>query len=187
MPVGVDAEQIAAFTRSVMASAPFLILLARTPQPSRGEHVLGSPTRRAILDLVDEDPGRTLGEIRSRLAIGWGNCYHHVFKLERAGLVKTSRIGRRLLILPAGPDPDNAIARARAMLMGTTARSVCDDIAAHPGTEVSDITRRTSLSKRAVYYHVRQLQACGLVVSRSPTRQFALHVTSLFERAHRPG
>lgn len=157
-----------------------LVLLGRTPQPVTGEHILASPVRRAILEAVARSPGITLGELRAGVKLGWGNAYHHLLRLERARLIRTQRVGRRLVIFPA--DFDARAAAVRAVLRGAASRAIADDIAAHPGTDVTDVATRTGLSRRAVYYHVQQLTTLGVVTSRSGARQFALHVTSLYDR-----
>lgn len=123
-----------------------------------------------------------MGELRAQVELGWGNAYHHLRKLERAGLIRTRRIGRRFVIVPRSGVVDEMEVHARAILRGGTALRVCSDIANHPGTDVTHIATRLDETTRAVYYHVGRLTGCGLVVSKSPARQFALHVTPLFER-----
>lgn len=167
---------------SLSQSAPLVVLLARARQPDTGAHILGSPIRREILAAVLERPGLTLGELRSKVRLGWGNAYHHLAKLQRAGLVQMERYGRRLVVFPAAEPLDAMAAPALAILRGQTARAICDDIARHAPTDVSSIATRTGRSPRAVYYHVRQLIAVGLVESRSLVRQFSLYPSALHAR-----
>lgn len=175
-----DVERILALARQ--ACAPVLFLLARPRQPPTGEHILGLPVRRKMFEVIRQKPGLTLGELRERVRLGWGNGYHHLKKLERAGLIRTTRIGRRLVITPVNGEMDEREAKARAHLKGQAAAAICGDISRHPGTDAASIAARTGQTVRSVYYHVKPLTALGLVVSRSRTRQFALHTTPLYER-----
>ncbi|MEA3199581.1 MAG: Helix-turn-helix domain [Thermoplasmata archaeon] len=167
--------------------APFppgspIFLLARKPWPDKGEHVLAHPLRRAILRVVTHQPGVTLGELLRLVPMGWGNAYHHLGMLERAGLVKRVRVGRRVVVVSQAATMDEMEARARAYLHGSTAAAVCRDVFLHPGTSVVDVASRTGHTVRTVYYHVRLATSVGLLVSRSPTRQFALHALPLYAR-----
>lgn len=153
----------------------FTVFLARTRQPDSGEHVLGHPTRRAMYEDILARPGVTLGDLRKRVHLGWGNAYHHLRKLERAGLVRSERLGRRLVVSPSGREYDRQRAVAVAYLKGAAAFAICLDIMEHAGTSVVAIAERQRLSVRSVYYHVERLAQLGLVASRSSTRQFALH------------
>jgi predicted transcriptional regulator len=182
---GFDAERALAIARQAFSSTSFLVLLARTPQPDTGEHVLAHPLRRAILDAANRKPGLTMGELRELVPLGWGNGYHHLRKLERAGLIKKERQGRRLVITPISAAMDAAEVKARAYLKAEAAAAICADVLAHPGADVAAIADRTGLTGRSIYYHVKSLTVLGLVVSRSRTRQFALHATPLYERVQR--
>src|SRR5438067_13789875 len=100
---GFDFKRYLALARQALSSGPFLVLLARKRQPDTGSHVLAHPLRRAILDVVKASRvGMTMGELRQVVRLGWGNAYHHLHKLERAGLIRMQRIGRRLVITAAG-------------------------------------------------------------------------------------
>lgn len=180
---GFDLDQALATAERALASNPFLLLLARKPQPDTGDHVLAHPLRRAILDAIDQRPGLTMGELRKRVRLGWGNGYHHLRKLERAGLIRKERRGRRLVLTPKGVEMDAAEVEARAFLKADAAAAICADVHRHPGTDVASIVARTGLTERSVYYYVKRLTELGLLVSRSRTRQFALHATGLWEKA----
>jgi len=59
---------------------------------------LSNPMRRRILVLLWENPGVSLRQLAKRLGIGMGNLSGHLLILERVGLIKEVRKGRRLEI-----------------------------------------------------------------------------------------
>jgi uncharacterized protein YndB with AHSA1/START domain/DNA-binding transcriptional ArsR family regulator len=58
---------------------------------------LADPTRRAILDLLFEQEGRSLGELERHFAITRFGVMKHVRVLEETGLVVTRKVGRARL------------------------------------------------------------------------------------------
>src|SRR5438874_13460253 len=122
--------------------------------------------------------------LRGLVRLGWGNGYHHLRKLERAGLIRKERLGRRLVITPTSAAMDAAEAKARAYVKADAAAAICAGVHRHPGANIVGIAERTGLSERSVYYHVKPLAALGLIASRS--RQFALHTEPLYERIAAP-
>jgi predicted transcriptional regulator len=159
-----------------------VVLLARSPEPAHGNHVLDHPIRRGMMETISSRPGVTLGELRKLFPLGWGASYHHLGVLVRAGLIRTERIGRRLVVTPVGALMDLKESRARAYLRNEIAARICADVFRHPGADVAGIAMRTGQTERAVYYHVRALIGLGLVASRSRARQFALHAKPLYVR-----
>lgn len=166
----------------ILGTGPTLILLARTRFPDTGDHVLSHPLRQKIMAALEARPFMTMSEIRASAGLGWGNGYHHLKTLERAGLIRRERIGRRLLIRATSTVIDEAEAKARAYLKSVPAAAICADIAAHPGTDVAGIAERTKITERSIYYRVRKLSELGLTVSRSRSRQFALYALPLYEK-----
>ncbi|WP_417411711.1 ArsR/SmtB family transcription factor [Hoeflea sp.] len=58
---------------------------------------LGDPTRRALLDLLCEKNGQTLGELCGNLEMARQSATQHIGILEAANLVTTVRRGRQKL------------------------------------------------------------------------------------------
>jgi len=57
---------------------------------------LNNPLRRRILLLLMDQPGLSARQLSRRLGISIGNLAGHLLILERVGLVKENRRGRRL-------------------------------------------------------------------------------------------
>lgn len=58
---------------------------------------LADPTRRALLDLLFERDGRSLGELESYMAMTRFGVMKHLRLLEQAGLVVSRKVGRTRL------------------------------------------------------------------------------------------
>lgn len=58
---------------------------------------LGDPTRRALLDLLCEKNGQTLGELCGNLEMARQSATQHIGILEAANLVTTVKRGRQKL------------------------------------------------------------------------------------------
>ncbi|MFE3194766.1 ArsR/SmtB family transcription factor [Nocardia sp. NPDC059240] len=70
---------------------------------------LADPTRRRLLDKLDERNGQTLGELCAELALTRQAVSKHLAVLEAANLIATQRRGREKLHY-LNPEPVNAIA-----------------------------------------------------------------------------
>lgn len=57
---------------------------------------LSNPLRRRILLLLMENPGISARRLARKLGIGMGNLAGHLLIMERVGLVKEVKNGRRL-------------------------------------------------------------------------------------------
>lgn len=153
-----------------------------------------SPLRQQILAIVKAQPGIPIGELMSRLGIGWGTVYHHISKLTRAGLIRTHASGRRRLVFPSPFAVEPQDAPAYAIVHGATAQRVARAIVEKPGRSITDLCAELNESARVVYYHVKRLLDAGLVTSSSKTRHNDLRgtqrledlLTQLARAAHEP-
>ncbi|MEL7538281.1 MAG: helix-turn-helix transcriptional regulator [Pseudomonadota bacterium] len=67
-------------------------------------HALAHQTRRAILDLVRDRPGQSVGELARSFDVSRIAVMNHLAVLERAGLIISEKDGRsRRLYLNAAP------------------------------------------------------------------------------------
>lgn len=135
-----------------------------------------------MLEIIEANPGIPLAALRAQLELGWGTTYHHLAKLERAGLVRALGVGRRRVVVSSSCDISDAEMRARGLLHGPTARRVAELVAGRPRTRILDISAALGESDRVIYYHVGQLLKAGLLTSGSQTRHFDLRPTPLLER-----
>src|SRR5437867_1047427 len=102
------------------------------------ERALESPVRKQLYARICASPGQTLMELRRAMGMGWGNLYHHVRRLQAAGLVELAVAGRNCLVFPRGSHATGLHRRA-SLLRGATARWVAAYVLAHPRCNFKDI------------------------------------------------
>src|SRR3569833_454852 len=81
----------------------------QTPPMDEAFKALGDPSRRALLDRLNERNGQTLRELCDGLAMARQSVSKHLAILESANLITTWRQGREKLHF-LNPEPINAIA-----------------------------------------------------------------------------
>lgn len=111
--------------------------------------------------------------------MGWSTVGHHIRALESAGLIRLVASGKRKIVVRTSADLSDDEARALATLRGATANRIARFAHAHPHVEIRHIAAGLALSKRVVYYHVKQLHGAKLLASTTPTRDFELRATPL--------
>ncbi len=166
-----DGGAVETLARAGGALASSALLLGR--RPLGPERVLESPVRQQILARARATPGLSLMELRRVMGLGWGNLYHHLKRLEKAGLVETRAAGRQCLVFPTGSRGTESHQRA-SMLRGATARWVAGYVLAHPGCDFADLLKDAPVEQRTVYYHVQRLQRAKLIRAGSRSRYFDL-------------
>lgn len=121
--------------------------------------VLAHPQRRRIHDEVTATPGVHQRELHRRVGGAWGPFAFHLRTLAKAGHVRLARQGAYTLVFPAtGP-----VAPASA-IPHPVARAVFDALP-EDGSPVPmmDLAARVGASRELVAYHLRGLEARGLV------------------------
>jgi predicted transcriptional regulator len=166
-----DAEATGLVARAASAAASYCLLLGR--RPLGPERALESPVRQRLYASILAAPGRSLVEVRRAMGIGWGNLYHHLGRLQAAGLVEATQAGRHCLVFPKGSQAAQLHQRA-ALLRGATARWVASYVLAHPGCDFKDVLAEAPVEQRTAYYHVRRLQDAKLIRAGSQSRYFDL-------------
>jgi predicted transcriptional regulator len=140
---------------------------------------LDSEARRTILSLLEKRPAIPLAELREQLPLGWSTVWHHLRALIESGHIRLVPAGKRKIVVRVSAELSNEEARGLAVLRGASARRIAMYIHDHPEAEIRQIASVLTLSKRVVYYHVKQLHAAKLVLSTSPTRYFGLRPAPL--------
>lgn len=154
--------------------------MGRLSLAQMSHRMLESPSRREIAKAVQDAPGISMGELRTRTGYTWGTLCHHISALANAGIIETTAVGRRRLVHPRGFTGQPAgIAAARASLRGRTARSVAHVILTCPNIDVDGICRAVGCPRRVVYYQLRQLERQGLVQGRAGRRLGPIRPTQL--------
>lgn len=117
--------------------------------------VLDQPTRERIVALVKAEPGVTFGEIQRRLDVAAGQLTHHARMLEDAGVLFSTPDGQQRRFFHVGHGRVDAVPplaeRALAHLQRDGPRTL------------ADLARDLGVSRQALHYHVKKLQAAARV------------------------
>lgn len=119
---------------------------------------LEHPRRAQMLALLRAQPGLTLAEVQRALALSNGVARHHVALLETAGVIRSVQDGPLRRIYPVeGPRvaPTPAL-RERAL----------DMLRARGRMRASDLAEALGVSRQALHYHLKRLEAEGHIRAR---------------------
>lgn len=124
------------------------------------EDVERSAGRRRLLHAIAAEPGSHLRGLQRATGLGWGTLSYHLTVLQRAGLVRLERRGRRVHVVPTG------IRAEAAHFLGArgAASKVYAALAANGGLTQREVARATGISVALASHHLRALAAEGLVV-----------------------
>lgn len=128
------------------------------------DNVLEHPMRKALLDVVETEPGVHLRELASRHGTAVTNTQWHLRKLEMAGLVKTQKVqGRRLYYPTAGGAMAKQAAVQNAAVQNPNARKILDYLQGHAGTNQRTLAEILAMNPGTVRWHLRKMEAAGMV------------------------
>lgn len=128
------------------------------------EMKLRPPARRRVFELIAKRPGISMSELARAADLHWTSAALHVEHLERAGLVRTARVGR-LRVLQRTDHLQESISGA-AILGEPSCRRVAMAVAHSPDARVWELASLAGMSDRATYHHLKRLVEAGLVSTR---------------------
>ena len=137
--------------------------LSNPAKASRDINPVRPSHRTLILEVIKAKPGIPVGELMDRLPLGGGTLYHHLTKLEQAGMIYFCTQGRRRLIYPANSRVPPDVVAVTGILRGKSARRIAVAIVKRGRTSIMEIGEMVADSPRVVYYHVQRLAQAGLV------------------------
>lgn len=123
--------------------------------------LLHHPQRARLHELVLAEPGIHQRELHRRLGGAWGPFAFHLRMLAKAGHVRVVKQGAYTLVVPA---TGHAGAVASHAIPHPVARAVFDALPANGAPlPLADLVSRVGVSRELVGYHLRGLEARGLV------------------------
>ncbi|MGB0652655.1 MAG: winged helix-turn-helix transcriptional regulator [Thermoplasmatota archaeon] len=156
-----------------LKGAPVLGLFSRL----RPQQVADHPVRRRLTELVAARPGIHYQQLVREMGRGRGVVEHHLNTLEEQGALVAERRGGYTCYFPARTPP--ADRAAAAAIKSDGARKVLDAACQHPGASGKQLAAHAGLNAGTVSYHLRRLEAAGLVESRRSGRALTVHPTAL--------
>lgn len=128
------------------------------------DNVLEHPMRKALLEVVETEPGVHLRELASRHGTAVTNTQWHLRKLEMAGLVKTQKVqGRRLYYPTAGGAMAKQAAVQNAAVQNPNARRILDYLQGHAGINQRTLAETLAMNPGTVRWHLRKMESAGMV------------------------
>lgn len=123
--------------------------------------------RRAVLhDLIRDEPGLSLAELRRRTGLAHGSAQHHLRMLEGHTLVRSHVVGRQRRYFPAGPKADPQA------LLADGPRRILETLISAPMTTAA-VASRMGRSVQTVWLQLDALRDHGLVTTQKQGRRMA--------------
>ncbi len=153
----------AALAVSVGAASILLALLAKSMglglfSRLREDELLNHPKRRALHDLVHNQPGSHFHHLQRATGMANGTLIHHLEKLVAANLLRRRREGGYTCYYPPGPPQP-----AAGAVKSPGGRRVLAAISDEPGISLRCVARRTGLDPATVSHHVKRLEEGRLI------------------------
>ncbi|MFQ6126090.1 MAG: winged helix-turn-helix transcriptional regulator [Candidatus Heimdallarchaeota archaeon] len=124
--------------------------------------LLLNPIRRRIYEVVCESPGIHCYRIASELATSQGTLDWHLRKLEKEGLINSTKFGGKRIYYPRKLSSVES-ARALAALRSKTAQAIFRLVINTPGMNQQEIANMVGVHHDTVRYHLTQFEKVGLV------------------------
>ncbi len=141
----------------VLKGAPFFGLFSRLRRPE----LLGHPSRKKILDVIEADPGIHFKELQRRSGLSNGNLVHHLRALTNANLISDVRTGGYTCYF-AAQDATRHSMEVAPVLRSDAARNVLERIQEQPGIQAKELVEVLGIGNSTVHYHLKRLQKVGL-------------------------
>ena len=130
--------------------------------PTRKDALLFHRVRASIVGLLTRKPGVTITDICREGKISWGTAQHHLYILQRAGLVASRPLGRTRVFFPAGmPEKDS---HAAALLAQPRLQELAMAIQGKPGLLQKDLCVQLGFTRKVFRHHIDLLIQAGIVV-----------------------
>jgi len=124
--------------------------------------LLLNPIRRRIYEVVCESPGIYCYRIASELATSHGTLDWHLRKLEKEGLISSTKFGGKRIYYPRKLSSAES-AKAFAALRSKTAQEIFRMVINSPGMNQQEIADVVEVHHDTVRYHLSRFESVGLV------------------------
>lgn len=124
--------------------------------------LFASTSRLRVFEAIRDEPGITVSKIAREVGLYWSTVALHVERLTRAGLVRSTRVGRRRVLF-SSTEANGESAVQRGLLAEDACRRVAVAVVEHPRTPIFELSHRTGISERALYHHVKRLVEAELL------------------------
>ena len=133
------------------------------------EKILALEPRRKLYNIVKKFAGCHFRELKRKSGLPLGSVRYHLGYLTRHGLIEEKKEGNNLRYFPVG------LASLDAKLLGllrqTSIRKIVLFILTHKNCNHEQIVEAVQLSPSTITWHLKKLEANGIIVSRKKGRK----------------
>lgn len=154
---------IAEVVAAAFAGLGVLVALARYA-PTQVDRLLENRRRADIMRFLRSNPGACISQLCKEVNLSWGSAQHHLFMLERAGLVASQEAGRNHAFFTK--ETGDGLLVPLALLRNRRALELSQAILESPGVRQKELCRKLEMTRKVLRHHIGLLTAAGLVVER---------------------
>ena len=129
---------------------------------TRRRRVKDHPTRKQILELLTDRPGRSISELCRAIGAGWGTVQHHLYLLAKTGMIRSVMQGRNHRFFN-GKDAAKHLSDV-ALLMRGRVRQVANAVVEEPGVGQRKLTESIGMSRKVFRQYANLLLQQGLMM-----------------------
>jgi len=166
------------FEKLIYKLAGFLSLILLAYIRYDRDYILLNDTRRMIYEFVLDNPGTHLREIIRELKISISTATWHLRVLERAGLLRSKKVGNKLVYYPVGAEKDNLI--IVATLNNDKARSIVEYLLNEGNAHARKIAKDLDMNVETVRYHLRKLENMNVVLCKEEGNRIVYSINPEF-------
>lgn len=148
-----------------LASLGFLSLFFARGMVQRSatqpENLRLHPLRERIVDMIRREPGKNITGILRELGSTWGTVQHHLYLLERAGILSSSSHGREHHYFHG--QPEDADRRRLALLRRGRVPQLVQLVAQEPGRMQQELTKQLGMSRKVFREYIDLLVQAELI------------------------
>lgn len=126
------------------------------------------PTRRQILELITDRPGRSISDLCRAIGAGWGTVQHHLYLLGQAGMIRGVMQGRNHRFFH-GKEGVKRLEDVALLLRGRV-RQLAIAVLEEPGIGQRKLTESISMSRKVLREYVNLLLQQGLLREESRSK-----------------
>ncbi|WP_457613881.1 winged helix-turn-helix transcriptional regulator [Methanocaldococcus sp.] len=140
------------------------------------EKVLSNKTRQEIYNYILENPGSHLREISKNLNKPTSTIAWHLRILEKAELIKSERLGNKIIYLPVEMDVKDL---PKLYLRNETQKKIFNYLLKNPA-HLRKIAKDLNLNVETVRYNLKKMENVGIVETREDGNKIIYYISRSF-------
>lgn len=150
---------LALATLALAALLPLLRLYRRIGD----DEVLDHPTRRRLVDLLEEDPGMTAADAARSLDVAYDTVRYHLRRLHESEEVTTRRTDGKIRYFPNHGTYDRRSIDVLSVLASDVRRRIVRSIHDAEGLYAGEVAERVDIARSTASHHLDRLLEAGVL------------------------